>query len=249
MEAKKISQKGNVTKILITGAGATLVNSLRRAIMSETPSLAVEDVNIYENTSILFDEFLAQRLGMLPLTADYKTYKEGDKVKLLLEKEGPAVVHAKDIKSTDPKIEVVDKNILIVKLGKGQKIKLEAEAIVGLGKEHSKWQPAIASYRQLAEIAIDKECNACEKCVKACSKELLETKGKKVLLSDPYACDLCGKCRDVCDKGLLSLKYSDDSFLFMIETHEPGKAAAILEKAVEALESKSDAFRKAVKKL
>jgi DNA-directed RNA polymerase alpha subunit len=64
------------------------MNALRRTIMVDVPCLAIEEVNFYENTGIIFDEMLANRLGLLPIKTDTKSYKKGDKVKLVLEKEG-----------------------------------------------------------------------------------------------------------------------------------------------------------------
>lgn len=38
--------------------------------MSEVPTLAIENVTIYQNTSIIPDEVLAHRLGLIPILAD-----------------------------------------------------------------------------------------------------------------------------------------------------------------------------------
>jgi len=57
-------------KFTLSGATPAFANSLRRAMISEVPSLAIEDVRIYDNTSALFDEMLAHRLGLIPLKTD-----------------------------------------------------------------------------------------------------------------------------------------------------------------------------------
>ena len=152
MEMKLIKKEDRKIKFTLKGVDPAFVNGIRRAIQTHVKNFAVEDVNVYENTSVIFNEMLAHRLGMLPIQVDTKTYKKKDKVTLMVEKEGPCTVYSKDIRSTDPKIEVVDKKIPIVKLGKNQKVKIEMDAIVDSGKTHSKWIPGIMSYSQDKDI-------------------------------------------------------------------------------------------------
>lgn len=52
------------------GCSAALANAFRRLMLSEVPSMAIEKVYIYNNTSIIQDEILAHRLGLIPLRAD-----------------------------------------------------------------------------------------------------------------------------------------------------------------------------------
>ena len=65
----------------ISGIDASLANALRRIMLSEVPSMAIETVHIFENSSILHDETLAHRLGLIPIYADpnqFQEKKEGD---------------------------------------------------------------------------------------------------------------------------------------------------------------------------
>jgi DNA-directed RNA polymerases I and III subunit RPAC1 len=50
-------------------------NAFRRIILSEVPSMAIEKVYIYNNTSIIQDEILAHRLGLIPLKADPRSFE------------------------------------------------------------------------------------------------------------------------------------------------------------------------------
>ncbi len=249
MDVKKISEKNNLTKILIRGTDIAFVNSIRRAMMNSVPILAIEDVSIYENRSIMFDEFLAHRLGLMPIKTDLKRYKEGDKLRLTLEKEGPGIVYSKDIKIKDPKIELVSRKVPIVKLSKGQKIKIEADAVVGKGKIHAKWQPALVSYNEVPIISIGKECNLCKECIKNCPVAALELKAKKVVLKDPLNCILCGKCRDVCPKNCLTLDYDGSSSVMAIDNYGNLKTTEIFTEAIKSLQRKTKEFKKELKKL
>lgn len=64
----------------MSGIDAPIANALRRILIAEVPTMAIETVNIYNNTSILQDEVLAHRLGLVPIKADPRLfeYKEVD---------------------------------------------------------------------------------------------------------------------------------------------------------------------------
>lgn len=249
LRIKKIAEKNNVSRYLVKGTSIALLNAIRRSVMLHVPCLAIEDVAIYENDSVMFDEFLAHRLGMLALQTDAKGSDRGDKVKMVLEKEGPCTVYSKDIKSTDPKIEVIDKKIPLVKLGKGQKLRIEMQAVMQSGKEHSKWQPAIIAYQEVPVISTEKNCNHCGECVTACPKSVLEIKAKNIVLTQPLECILCGACRDACERNALVIDVEKDSFILQIEPITGLTANQIIDKAIAELQEKSGQFEKQLQKI
>ncbi|EEB06402.1 DNA-directed RNA polymerase I and III subunit Rpc40 [Schizosaccharomyces japonicus yFS275] len=59
----------------ISGIDASIVNAFRRILIAEIPTLAIEFVYIINNTSILQDEVLSHRLGLIPLKADPDMFK------------------------------------------------------------------------------------------------------------------------------------------------------------------------------
>jgi len=246
---KKLKEEDGICKYLVKGSSPAFINAIRRSMMLHMPCLAIEDVSIYENDSVMFDEFLTHRLGMLPIKMDSKGYKIGDTVKMVLEKEGPCTVYSKDIKSTDPKIEITDKNIPITKLAKNQKLKLEMQAVVLSGKEHAKWQPAVVGYREMPTLAASSDCNGCSDCIKICPVNILEMKGKKVAMTKPEDCILCGACVDACKKEALKLEFDGSTFVFIVEPISGMSAKEVVSGAVKVLLGKSKEYSKALQKI
>ena len=60
----------------IKGVDPTIVNTLRRIMIAEIPTMAIEEVIIYQNTSVIPDEVLAHRLGLIPILADANNFIE-----------------------------------------------------------------------------------------------------------------------------------------------------------------------------
>lgn len=44
-----------------------IINAIRRIILDETPTVAPDTLVVHQNTSVIHDEVLAQRLGLIPL--------------------------------------------------------------------------------------------------------------------------------------------------------------------------------------
>lgn len=249
LEIKQIYSKGNKFRFMIKGIDTVFINSIRRTIMNDVPILAIEDVSIYDNSSTVSDEFIAHRLALLPIKTDLKTYKKNESISMSLNKEGPCTAYSGDIKCTDPKIEVAQKRIPIVELGKGQKLKMEMKAVMGTGEEHSKWQPALASFKQVVHLEVGEECNLCQLCIKACPQECLEKGKNGIVLKKPIECSLCGACKEACEKEQLELKYSEDSFVFELESFGMLSNEEIMLAAIEALQEKVEEFKKLSSKM
>ena len=59
----------NQIRFRLKNVSTAYANTLRRIIIAEVPTMAIEFVNIRENTSPLHDEFLSHRLGLIPLNS------------------------------------------------------------------------------------------------------------------------------------------------------------------------------------
>jgi DNA-directed RNA polymerase subunit D len=133
------------------------VNALRRLSISQVPTFAIDDVVILENSSVMHDEAIAHRLGLIPLRTDLERFvmpHDCDckstlgcskcRVLLVLDTESQdktKVITSADLVSEDEVVKPVNNEIPIVSLAPGQKLKFEAYARLGTGKNHAKWQP------------------------------------------------------------------------------------------------------------
>ena len=148
-------KKSGRTVVLVKDADAGFVNALRRLMIDTVPTMAIEDVEIRENSSALYDEIIAHRLGLVPLTTDLKGYNLPQKCKcegkgcarctvaLTLKAKGPGYVYASELKSKDPAVKPVYPEMVVAKLLKNQELELEATAVMGQGKAHVKWSPGL----------------------------------------------------------------------------------------------------------
>jgi DNA-directed RNA polymerase subunit D len=137
------------------------INAIRRTSISEVPTLAIDDVVILENSSVMHDEAIAHRLGLIPLLTnldrfvmphecDCKSTLGCSKCRVLLVLDSEAnektkVVTSEELVSEDEHIKPVSKDIPIITLAPGQKLKFEAYARLGIGRDHAKWQPTSAA--------------------------------------------------------------------------------------------------------
>jgi DNA-directed RNA polymerase subunit D len=137
------------------------VNAIRRLSISEVPTLAIDDVVILENSSVMHDEAIAHRLGLIPLRTDLdrfvmphdcdcKSTLGCSKCRVLLVLDSEAnektkVVTSGELLSEDELVKPVSNDIPIVVLAPSQKLKFEAYARLGVGKDHAKWQPTSAA--------------------------------------------------------------------------------------------------------
>lgn len=56
----------------------SFVNALRRILLAEVPTVALENIFMWNNTSIIHDEVLAHRLGLIPFNVDARLLEEPD---------------------------------------------------------------------------------------------------------------------------------------------------------------------------
>ena len=202
-------------------------NSLRRILLGEIETIAIEKVFFYNNSSILNDENLAHRLGLIPILVgskflnetNFNEHNENNKIIFELNvKNSPKSfkkisVYSKSLKfknyglfslmNKNSMVHPVCRDILILKLNPGQKIKCECHCIINLGNKHAKFSPVgTAFYKISSNIKIVGEIlnyNA-DKINEICPVKVFDIKSKPgknhrtLNVFSPQFCTLCKEC-------------------------------------------------------
>jgi DNA-directed RNA polymerase subunit D len=219
-------------RYLLSGVTAAFANGIRRACMSEVPVLAIDEISLYDNTSVLFDEQISLRLGEVPLQAEdlniFSLPEEcqcggtgcpGCRVDFMLSSEGPGMVYSKEIQFTDPGVKPAFDKIPIVILGEGEKLVIEGYATKHVGKEHSKWQAGtLCGYKNLPGIEVADSCDGCGKCIEVCPRNVFVLEGGRAKATNILECSLCKLCIGACEPGAIKLTPVRDSFVVYIES-------------------------------
>ena len=145
MSLQVINQDELKISVKLQGIPLQYANALRRICLNGVPIFAIDTVDVLENSSILADEGIAHRLGLIPLKTDLPTIEttsDSDKIMLTLDSGDTTetrTIFSGDIKSQDDVIKPISDKIPIVTLAPNQKIRFEAHARLGRGTEHAKW--------------------------------------------------------------------------------------------------------------
>ncbi|KAG2226328.1 hypothetical protein INT45_006000 [Circinella minor] len=147
---------------VLSDTDLSVANALRRVMIAEVPTVAIDMVEIETNSTVLADEFIAHRLGMVPIdsrdveklryTRDCtcSQYCPECSVELTMHvkctDDRTKTVTSRDLISSNLTFAPVlqDKNdagVMLVKLRKGHELKLKCIAKKGVAKEHAKWSP------------------------------------------------------------------------------------------------------------
>lgn len=220
--------------ILRMPANESLANAIRRSV-AEVPTLAIEDIEIFKNDSVLYDEVLAHRLGLIPLKTE-KSMSSKTKVDFKLSKTGPCTVYASDLSGS---ADVVYDKMPITVLGENHKLELVATAVLGLGIQHAKFTPGLCYYRHILSVKSSPEIDQIIQKSKGAIKA--EKKGSS------WLCDLNDAEQEKVNKIDEKAITDSDELVFIVESYGNMPAQDIFTKAIEALEDNLKEFEKALK--
>lgn len=254
-------------RLAIRGVDVPLMNALRRIALAEVPSMAIDEVVMIENSSIVQDEIISHRLGLTPLKTDLDSYNLPEececksefgcslcRVTLTMDaeaNEGTRTIYSGELVSENPSIIPVSDKVPIIKMAKGQKLKLEAYARLGKGKNHAKWQPvSVCAYKYFPKIEVPTEkCEECAKCVDICPKKVYAMKENKVEVRDLLACNLCMDCVEACPQKppAIKVEWEKDAFIMNIESTGGLPPERIIQEATKTLDKQLKEFQEQIK--
>lgn len=256
MKLSLIEKNKKKTTFEVKDVSPAYINTLRRVFASEVPTMAISKVEFKNNTSALYDEIIAHRLGLLVLKTDLGSYNVPDvgaspspatHCTFKLKVTGPKTVYASDLKSSDSGIKPVYPETIIVKLLEGQELELLANAHLGFGKDHTKWSPGLMTYYYKPVIKVNNKASSFKDSKDKFPKGVFNAKGE-IDVKKIDSPQLIDACKEV-DENVVSITYSDPQteFVFTIEPWGQLSAEEIVEEGIKQYNSQLDAFKKLLK--
>jgi DNA-directed RNA polymerase subunit D len=236
-----IDRDDREARFVVRNITPAFANGIRRSILADVPTLSIDSVRFVENSSVMFDEQIALRLGLVPLTTP-EDFAEGDSVTLALDVEGPGTAYSGDLVCQDPEVEAADKNIPIIELKDDQRLELEADAQLGYGRDHAKHQGGVAvGYRHLQRVNVVGDSPEYEEEEPEILRGVVEEDGDLVP-TDEFDNDLTnrypGKEVDV--------ENVSGAFVFHVESDGSMPVSELVLRAVDSLVDRADELEQAV---
>ena len=204
----------------------SLANAIRRSV-SEIPTLAISEADIYKNDSALYDEIIAHRLGLVPLKN--KKLKKDEDIELKIKVKGKG--ERTEVLSGSLGEDVVYKDMPIVLLEEGQEIELIARAKTGIALNHSRFSPGMIFYKHLPKIKISNDGEKNSELAELYPK-VFKFIGGKLKVEDASECDLDQE--DVSSYKGISIEFGNE-IVFGIESWGQIKPKDIFIEACDVL--------------
>ncbi|WP_433628103.1 DNA-directed RNA polymerase subunit D [Halomicrococcus sp. NG-SE-24] len=229
-------------RFLVRNVSPAFANGIRRAIIADVPTMAIDTIRVIENSSVMFDEQIGLRLGLVPLTTPVGEFEEGDTVTLSLDVSGPGTAFSGDLISSDEMVQPADDNVPIIDLKDDQRLELEADAVLSTGKDHAKHQGGIAvGYRHLQRVEVVGDREEYEEEQTQILRGVIEDDGELVP-TEEFDHDLTnrypGKEVEVHDVP--------SAFVFDVETDGSLSIEDLVLEAVDTIEARADELEEAI---
>ncbi len=241
-EVEFIERGDRKALFLVRGVTPAFANGVRRAMLADVPTLSIDTVRVVENSSVMFDEQISLRLGLVPLSTPPGEFEMGDEVTLALDVQGPATAYSGDLVSADGMVEPAEQNVPIIDLKENQRLEVEAVAKLDRGKSHAKHQGGVAvGYRNLqtVEVVGDRDEFAEEEA--HIIRGVIEEDGE-LIPTEAFDNDLRNRYPD---KEVV-VHDVPNAFVFHVETDGSMSVEELVLEAVDSLYDRADELEEAV---
>eukprot|EP01102_Stenamoeba_stenopodia_P010984 TRINITY_DN3353_c0_g1_i3.p1 TRINITY_DN3353_c0_g1~~TRINITY_DN3353_c0_g1_i3.p1 ORF type:complete len:329 (-),score=68.37 TRINITY_DN3353_c0_g1_i3:379-1365(-) len=305
-ELEVTGMQENLMTFELRRTDTSMANALRRVMISEVPTIAIDLVEVEQNTTVLHDEFLAHRLGLIPLqsskveemnysrdctcestcancSVEYVldvTCRDSNMIDVTSHDLRPVgartdilPVHSDSSAATGASLSssstLLDRSqdrineerpeasgILIVRMRKGQELKLRAIAKKGVGKEHAKWSPSCGTVYQFdPDIHINydvmDQLEEQEKIewVNSCPTKVYRYNedNQQVEIENARACMFCNECKLKAEAlgrpDLVTIGMKPERYIFSVETTGSLSPEEVVMSAIKELRAKLENVR------
>ena len=237
-----IERGDDEARFLVRNLEPAFANGIRRAMVADVPTLSIDEVRVVENSSVMFDEQIAHRLGMVPLTTPPGEFDEDDVVTLAIDVEGPDTAYSGDLVSSDGLVEPATDGIPIIELKEDQRLEVEADAILDTGKSHAKHQGGVAvGYRHLQRVEVVGDRGEFEDEEPQVVRGVIEEDGE-LIPAETFDNDLTNRY----DGEEIEVHDVPNAFVFEVETDGSMSVDELVTEAVGTLRARADELESAV---
>ena len=260
-EVQFVEEGDRDARFVVRPITPAFANGIRRAMIADVPTFSIDNVRVIENSSVMFDEQIGLRLGLVPLTTPPGEFERGDEVTLSLDVRGPSreapeetnTAYSGDIVSSDPMVQPAEENVPIIDLKPEQRLEVEVDAVLDVGREHAKHQGGVAvGYRHLQRVEVvgdrgefaDDQSHVLRGVIEEGAADHAETDAANgdLVASEAFDHDLTnrypGKKLEVTDV--------EDAFVFDVETDGSFTVDELVEQAVGSLENRAEELKEKV---
>lgn len=254
-----VSETDDVIVFEMRDSSAESAVELRNRFNKEVFVLAIERVFIHANDGILPDTMIAHRLGLIPVIfgdrlavkGRYRAFSEcvceglhcercSVQFSLTVESDSEyRYVRSHEMKSSDPRVKLMEDIPISVLTGKGQKLSIVAYAVIG--RSETKFQavaplvwftvPSVVRINPSRRLTVDQLRDF----VDVCPTKVFYVKNDRIVIRNQNDCIRCNEClrkshdfRDSEDDlPVVSVSYDPCTFIFTVESAGQLKAREI----------------------
>jgi len=260
-EVQFVEEGDREARFVVRPITPAFANGIRRAMIADVPTFSIDTVRVIENSSVMFDEQIGLRLGLVPLTTPPGEFERGDEVTLSIDVQGPSreapeetnTAYSGDIVSSDPMVGPAEENVPIIDLKTDQRLEVEADAVLDVGREHAKHQGGVAvGYRHLQRVEVvgergefaDDEGHVLRGVIEegAADHADADAENGDLVASEDFDHDLTNRYPG----KELSVTDVEDAFVFDVETDGSFTVDELVEQAVGSLENRAGELKENV---